>query len=1098
MKKKTIPNPFYHKRTKSNYLLIMKLSIVLLLVGMLQASASLYSQNVRLNISLSDKTIKDVFREIEKQSKFHFLYNDDFVDLDRVVTLNMNDSRVEDILRTLFERADVTFKVLDNNLIVITPSEIVAFQQIRVTGTITDVETGEPLPGVNILVEGTTIGVVSDFDGKYSIEVPSNDKTLVFSYVGYNTQKVAMAGKSVIDVALVADVKALEEVVVVGYGVQRRADVTGAAARLTEANMNKAVATSPVEMMQGRVSGVNISQNNGEPGGGMSVRIRGSHSIRAGQEPLYVIDGVPLDNADLTPAGGSASGITGSANKNPISFLNPDDIESIDVLKDASSTAIYGARGANGVVLITTKKGKQGEGTLTYDGYMGVSSLREKLPILSADQFRSYRKPDGSALEDLGASNDWQDEIFRNSTVQSHTVTYGGGTDKHTYRASLGYQNQEGIVRTTGMEKINGKIQVTQKAFKDKLLLTGNLIASNMKDRRAPIGETGGYEGDVILTALKLNPTYPIYNPDGTYFQYSTTQRNPLAMLNLTNDITLTDHVIANVSAEYEIVKNFKYKLNVGFDRAVAERRVNQDNELSYLPNNGEANINSVNANNRLIENFVTYTGKIGEDHNLTLLGGHAYQYFRVSGSELNVNGFTVEDILYTNNLRYGNFSTANTNSYANENELQSFFGRVNYSFRDKYLFTFTGRVDGSSRFGEDNKYGFFPSGAFAWRISEEDFMSSSNTINNLKLRLGWGKTGNQEIPNTISLLAVGTNASANGYFNGTLSPGITFLRTPNPNIKWETTIQTDIGLDFGLFDDRLSGTIDFFRKETKDVLLEITASLAPTTTQWQNVEDLRILNNGVEVGLNGVLVKSEDFTWDAGLNFSYIKNEVKDLPITLIETGNASGQGLTGTRVQIITNNQPIGTFYGRVFQGFDANGLSIYKKDNNGAEVLEYLGSALPDYTYSFNTKFQFKSFDLSMFWYGMQGNKVYNNTANALFVKGSLNSGANVTEAVRNSSESVSNSNAFSSRFIEDGSFLRLSNVTLGYTLKSKAIPWLDMARFYVTGNNLLLLTDYSGFDPEVNTDANENGVPSLGINYTNYPRARTFTFGVSLQF
>jgi iron complex outermembrane receptor protein len=1076
----------------------MKLSIVLLLVGMLQASASLYSQNVRLNISLNDKSIKDVFREIEKQSKFHFLYNDDFVDLDRVVSLSMNESRVEDILLTLFERANVTFKVLDNNLIVITPSEIGAFQQIRVTGTVTDSETGDPLPGVNIIVDGTTVGVVTDIDGRYSIEVPSADGTLVFSFIGYSSQQVPLAGKNVIDIVLVPDIQALEEVVVVGYGVQRRSDVTGATARLTEANMNKAVATSPVEMMQGRVTGVNISQNNGEPGGGMSVRIRGSHSIRAGQDPLYVVDGVPLDNADITPAGGSASGISGSANKNPISFLNPDDIESIDVLKDASSTAIYGARGANGVVLITTKKGKQGEGVLTYDGYTGVSSLREKLPILSAAEFKAYRTPDGSALEDRGSNVDWQDEIFRRAMIQSHTVTYGGGTDKHTYRASLGYQNQEGIVKTTGMNKVNGKIQVTQKAFKNRLLLTGNLIASHIKDRRAPIGETGGYEGDVILTALKLNPTYPIYNPDGSYFQYSTTQRNPIAMLNLTNDITLTDHIIANMSGELDIFKGFKYKLNVSFDRTVAERRVNQDNDLTYLPNNGEANINSITANSRLIENFVTYTTDIGDDHSLTVLGGHAYQYFMVTGSELNVNGFTVEDILYTNNLRYGNFSNANTNSYASENELQSFFGRINYGFRNKYLFTFTGRADGSSRFGKEQKYGFFPSGAFAWRLSEEDFLKSNNTVNNLKLRVGWGRTGNQEIPNTISLLAVGTNASANGYFNGTLSPGITFIRTPNPSIRWETTTQTDIGLDFGMFGDRLNGTIDFFHKVTKDVLLEITASLAPTTTQWQNVKDLQIVNNGIEVGLNGVIVKSDNFTWDAGLNFSYIKNEVQDLPITLIETGNASGQGLSGTRVQIITNNQPIGTFYGRVFQGFDSNGLSVYKEDANGQEVLEYLGSALPDYTYSFNSKFQYGNLDLSMFWYGMNGNKVYNNAANALFVKGSLNSGSNVTKDVRNSSESVSNSNAFSSRFIEDGSFLRLSNVTLGYTLKSKAVPWLNMARIYVTGNNLLLFTDYSGYDPEVNSDANENGVPSLGINYTNYPRASSYTVGISLQF
>lgn len=1095
MKKKWIFY-YYPSNWKTNKLLcVMKIASLLTLVCTLNISASVYSQNTKFSYDFRGKTVREVFTILEKNSNFRFFYNDNFNYIDQKVDIIAKDENVEEILSKMLSSSDMTYRVLDNNLVVLTPLE--NMQVLKIKGRVTDSQ-GMGLPGVNIVVKGTTIGTTTDSEGNYSIDVSDPNSTLVFSYVGFVSQEIVIQGKGVIDITLTEDIKSLEEVVVVGYGVQRKSDLTGATNRLTEANMNKAMATSPIEMMQGRVSGVNISQNNGEPGGGMSVRIRGSNSIRSGQDPLYVIDGVPLDNADITPDGGSASGISGSANKNPISFLNPDDIESIDILKDASSTAIYGARGANGVVLITTKKGKKGEGTVSYDGYTGVSTLREKIDILSASEFRAYRKPDGSALVDMGANNDWQDEVFRRAITQSHTLTYGGGTDKHTYRASLGYLNQEGIVKTTDLEKINGKIQVSQKMLKDKLNITGGIIASHMKDRRAPIGETGGYEGDVILTALKLNPTYPIYNTDGTYYQNSTTQRNPLAMLNLTNDVTLTDHLIANISGEYEILKDLKYKLNMGFDRTVAERRVNQDNELTYLPNHGEANINAISANNKLIENYVTYTKQFADVHNITLLAGHAYQYFKVAGSRLNVTGFTVEDILYTDNLNYGNFSTANTSSYATENELQSFFGRINYNFKEKYLFTFTGRYDGSSKFGENNKYGFFPSGAFAWRLSEESFMKSISAVNNLKLRIGWGRTGNQEIPNKISLMAVGTTSSANGFFNGSLTPGITFLRTPNPNIQWETTTQTDFGLDFGLFGDRISGTLDIFHKQTQDVLLEITSSLAPTSTQWKNVPDLKIINNGLELGLNGIIIKKQGLTWDAGFNISYIKNNVKDLPVTLIETGNASGQGLTGTRVQIITNDKPIGTFYGRVFQGFDSNGISIYKKDAKGQEVLEDLGSALPDYTYSFNTKVQYKNFDFSMFWYGQQGNKVYNNTANALFVKGSLNSGANVTKSVLESKESVSNSNAFSSRFIEDGSFLRLSNLTLGYTIRTKSIKWLDMARVYVTGNNLLLITDYTGYDPEVNADASQNGVPAIGINYTNYPRSRTFTFGVSLQF
>jgi iron complex outermembrane receptor protein len=1098
MKKKHFWESYSHFSINLRKLLfIMKLTILLMCVLTFNVSASVYSQSSRLTLEVKDKSIREVLKTIEKQSQFRFFYNDEFTDLNKAVSVAVDNMPISEILSQVFDDTQVTFKVLENNFVVITPNTVL---QQKVTGTVTDASTGEAIIGANILVEKTTIGVVTDVNGKFSLDVSKSDAVLVVSFLGYNTERIVLSGQSALDIKLIPEITKLDEVVVVGYGVQRKADVTGASSRLTESNMNKAVATSPIEMMQGRISGVNISQNNGEPGGGMSVRIRGSSSIRSGQDPLYVIDGVPLDNANLTPAGStSVSGISGSAEKNPLSFLNPDDIESIDILKDASSTAIYGARGANGVVLVTTKKGKKGEGTITYDGYTGVSQIRKKLDILSAAEFRAYRKPDGTALTDMGANTNWQDEIFRSAITQSHTITYGGGTDKHTYRASLGYLNQEGIVKTTDIEKLNGKIQVSQKLFKDRLNITGNIVVSHVKDRRAAIGETGGFEGDVILNALKLNPTYPIYNSDGTYYQNSTTQRNPLAMLNLTNDVTSTDHLMGNISAEYEIIKGLKYKINVGFDRTVAERRINLNKDLSYLANHGEANINGVQANNKLIENYLTYTKKIGTDHNITLLAGHAYQYFSVAGSSLNVNGFTVEDILYTNSLGYGNFSTANTSSYANENELQSFFGRVNYSFKDKYLFTFTGRADGSSKFGTNNKYGFFPSGAFAWRLSEEDFMKSmSSVVNNLKIRIGYGKTGNQEIPNKLSLLIVGTASDANGYFNNKLTPGITFIQTPNPKIKWETTAQTDIGIDFGLFNDRISGTIDYFHKQTGDVLLQDPASLAPTSTAWGNISNLKIINSGVELGLNGTIVKKQNFSWEAGVNFSYIKNDVKDLPVTLIETGNASGQGLSGTRVQIITNNQPIGTFYGRVYEGLDANGISIYKKDAKGNDAMEYLGSALPDYTYSFNTRVQYRNFDFSMFWYGVQGNKVYNNTANALFVKGSLNSGANVTKTVANSSESPSNGNTFSSRFVEDGSFLRLSNMTLGYNFKVKSINWLDNARIYVTGNNLLLLTNYSGFDPEVNSDANQNGVPSLGINYTNYPRARTFTFGVSLKF
>ncbi|MBC8005160.1 MAG: SusC/RagA family TonB-linked outer membrane protein, partial [Verrucomicrobia bacterium] len=725
--------------------------------------------------------------------------------------------------------------------------------------------------------------------------------------------------------------------------------------------------------------------------------------------------------------------------------------------------------------------------------------IREKLDLLSASEFRSYTKADGTKLLDLGASTDWQDEIFATGITQSHNLSYGGGTEDFTYQTSLGYLDQEGIVGKTATQKLNGRIRVTQRALEGRLNLEGSLIASHVQDDRAAIGETGGYQGDLILSALKLNPTYPIFKEDGTYFLRANDQRNPVAMINLVDDETLTDRILANMSAEYQIIPNLNYRMNVGFDRTVAERRVNQNEELIYVRNKGEADINGITASNRLIENYLTYLMESGEEHSFNFLLGHAYQFFKVNTTEINVTGFTVDEVKYTDRLIYGNSSAATVTSTAIERELQSFFGRINYSYMDKYLLTLTGRLDGSSKFGENNKYGFFPSAALAWRISEEDFMEGNTLFSNLKLRLGWGLTGNQEIPEKISQLLVGTQSDANGYFNGRPIPGLAYLRTPNPDIKWETTIQTNVGLDFGFLENRFSGTIDFFNKKTKDVLLQIPGKQpSPANTQWLNVPDLEIINNGIEIGLDGKLIDQQDLSWEVGFNFSYIKNEVKKLPVTLIETGVASGQGLSDTRVQIITNGQPVATFYGLVFQGLDENGISIYKKDANGVNVKEYLGSALPDFTYSFNTALKFKDFDFSMFWYGSGGNKVYNNAANALFFKGPLNNGFNVIKEVFSSPESPTNSNAFSSRFIEDASFLRLSNVTIGYSFNTTAINWVKSARVYVTGNNLLVFTDYSGFDPEVNVDANENDVPSLGIDFTTFPKPRTFTFGVNLQF
>jgi len=1084
---------------------IRKMKLTFLLTFLVIASFGNSFSQVTLSLNFKNANIRDVLATIEKKTDYIFIYKDDVLYGTKEISGDFQDAKFDEVLKSICAQSNVDYEVRDRQIILkekvtVMVSDLQQPQKKEISGIVKDSK-GEPIPGATVLVKGTTIGITTDMDGKFQLSVPVDAKVLIVSFIGMKAQEMTLSGKTSFLIALEEEAYAIDEVVAVGYGVQRKSDLTGATNRLSEKDMVKTLASSPVEMIQGRIAGVNITQNSGEPGAGMTVRIRGASSIRSGQEPLYVVDGIPLDNSNLTPTGGTAAGYGSGGNKNPLGFINPEDIESIDILKDASSTAIYGARGANGVVLVTTKKGKKGESKITVDSYMGVSTIREKMNMLSADQFRAYTRADGAKLLDKGASTDWQNQIFRSAVTQNHALGLSGGSDRSSYHFSLGYLDQQGIIHNSDMKKLNASMKLTQKAFNDKLLLTASLMASQQEDTRMPISEASGsgYEGDLIITALKSNPTFPIYNADGTYFQYTTAQRNPVAMMNLVDDRTNTLRVVANISAEYEIIKGLKYKLNIGLDKANAERRVNQDNQLTYLANHGQANINGLTATNKLIENYVTYATKFGTDHSFNFLLGHSYQNFSGNTNNLYVYGFTVQGIKYTDNLGYGNFSSSVSSSSAYERELQSFFGRVNYALRDRYLMTFTVRRDGSSKFGTNNKYGNFPSAALAWRMMEEDFMKNVNLFSNLKVRLGWGLTGNQEIPDKISLMSVGTATNANMLSNGNLIPGITFNRTPNPDIKWETTNQINFGIDFGFLKDRLSGTIDLFNKKTTDVLLEIASKdPAPTSTQWQNVPGLEIKNNGIEIGLTGVMIEKPGLKWDATFNVARIKNKVSGLKTAPILTGAASGQGLSGTFTQEIANDQPIGSFYGMVFEGFDSSGLGIYKKDANGTIVKEFLGSALPDFTYSLSSSLTFKGFDASMFWYGTQGNKVYNNTANALFLRGPLENSGNVRADIATNSESPSNSNAFSSRFIEDGSFLRLANITIGYTFNTKSIKWLSKLRVYATGNNLLLITNYKGFDPEVNINASNNNVPSLGVDYSTFPKSRTFTFGVNLQF
>ncbi|WP_211337958.1 TonB-dependent receptor [Mangrovibacterium diazotrophicum] len=1076
----------------------MKLTSIFLFFSVMAIAGRSYSQETSFDLSMKNATIIDVFDEIERITEFGFLFKTDQLDLDKRYNLDLKDANIEQLMKKVLDPNEYNYQIIDRNIVVSrVESKTSQPAQQKVSGTVVD-SSGEGLPGVSVLIKGTTTGTITDIEGKFSFDALPDDVTLVFSFIGMRVQEVAVAGQKSLNVVMQDETFGINEVVAIGYGSVKKKDVTGAVSSLKAEDFNRGVSVSPTDLIQGRVAGVNITSNGGEPGAGVSVQVRGANSIRSGQEPLYVIDGIPLDITDAQPEGASTTGVGDAASKNPLNFLNPDDIESIDILKDASATAIYGSRGANGVVLVTTKKGKKGQAKATYSGYTGVSVLPHQYDVLSADEYNAARADLDLASDDKGASTNWQDEIFRTAVTSSHSLSLTGGSENSNYRASLGYLNQEGIIKKTGMEKYSGRLAFGAKTFNDRLNIEIGLTASRVNDQRAPLGETGGVEGDLLLSALKLNPTYPVFNEDGTYYQLSDQVRNPVAMIDLTDDNTQTDRVLGSLSATLDILKGLQYKVNLSTDQTKATRKVTQDAQLSYMSDEGTATIGNVELSSNMIENYLMYKMDLNEIHKFDFLGGFSYQKFRIYSYYMSESGFETSDIDNLYDLTLGKYTQATTGSDITVNELQSFFGRVNYNLKNKYLLTANFRADGSTKFGENNKYGYFPSAAFAWQMSEEGFVKNIEAISNLKMRMGWGITGNQEITSKISQATLGSVTGAVLDGGSTLTPGYTLTRTPNPDLKWEKTTQYNWGLDFGLWKGRLSGTIDLYYKNTTDVQMEVSTKMpAPTSTYWTNM-DMNIINKGLEISLDGVIISKKDFKWSANVNFSTINNMVKNMDVSKIPTGYPSGPGITGTPSQYIINNEPLGTFWGMTFLGFDENGESIFETDENGDEVEGVIGNALPDFTYNFSTSVVWKQLDFTLNFNGVHGNDIYNNLANIMDQMSLFSSGWNVTPDALTRGESTSNVLNYSSRFIEDGSYLRLSNATLGYTFKLPNQKYFSRLRAYASGNNLFVITKYSGYDPEVNTTRVSNGVPALGIGWTNYPKARTFTVGVNVEF
>lgn len=1022
-----------------------------------------------------------------------------------------------------------------------------ALQAQRVTGKVTAAEDGLPLPGVNILIKNTTEGTITDVDGNY--EIPAGrGATLVFSYIGYESREVVVESEAVINVVLSTASAVLKDIVVVAYGTVKKSDLTGSVSSVSGEELNRIAPVSLDQALQGRAAGVQVTQVSGRPGGETSIRIRGSSSINAGNEPLYVVDGMLItsDNGQTNAGGAAGSSLNG------LSSISPSDIERIEILKDASATAMYGSRGANGVVLITTKRGKAGKSSLNFDTYFGMQEVTKKLDMLNGVEFANYMNEysleSGLPLdaryiipEKFEKATDWQEAIFRRAPMQSYQLSALGGSESTQYSISGGYYKQDGIILNSDFERFNLRTNLDQK-ISNRLKTGASIGISYVNSRGVLTGAqspgTGVLLPGATISALLFPPTLPVLDSTvaGGYTFEDDRGRNignPVADARETDNISHNFRVIANTYGELKLAEGLNLKASAGIDGfSVKENRFVPNFLKRTEPNNGDAVVATVNGYTWLTEFTLNFDRTFANRHAVNALAGTTFQGFRserLFAFALNFND---------NRTGWHNLGAALNPQPPATGELEwgiiSYLGRVNYTYNNKILLTLTGRVDGASKFGANNKYGFFPSGSLAWKLHEEDFIKNLSVFYSLKTRLSYGVIGNQEISPYASLATVGPIGQ--GVFNNT-EPyiGQEPLRYPNPGLRWERTNQFDFGLDAEFLNGRLGATFDIYQKQTTDLLL---FTPIPTTSGFSgylsNIGSLR--NWGFEAVLSSRNLTGA-FTWQTDFNFSLNRNE-----ITKLSSDNdifVPGVLQVPAGWSILRVGQPIGTFFGLVsdgiFQSDEEAATSPHLKaqnpkagdrkykDLNGRDAQGRLtgqpdgvideadrtiiGDANPDFTWGMTNSFTWKNFDLSIFVQGVHGIDIVNAY---LFEIGSLNAETNVLREFYNNRWTPQNPgneypkinpaerNVFSDGQVEDGSFIRIKNITLGYALPASLLQRARMSRLriYASVNNLLTFTKYRGYDPEVNAFGQSNLLQ--GIDYGGYPLARTIIGGVQVGF
>jgi TonB-linked SusC/RagA family outer membrane protein len=1079
----------------------MKIFLFLTLIGVANATASIFPQNGYVSLDLKNVSVYEAVHEIAMQTDHMFIMNEGDSESENRVTVKLKNVSLEMAMSKVLQNTEMEYSIVEN-YILLSPTdkkqEVLATPEpqdpVKVRGRVTYKADKSPLPGVNVYVQGTTIGVASDSDGFFELEVPDNADTLVFSLVGMKTVKIAIEQKIEINVEMEDENIGLEELVVVGYGTESKKLLTSSISTINTGQMKEIPVQTLDGAMAGKTTGVYVYQNSGTPGAGMSVRIRGNSSITAGNQPLYVIDGVPMVTGDYGQIGFSGQGI------NAVSDLNPNDIESISILKDASATAIYGARATNGVVLITTKKGKSEKTAINFNSYYGFQQPVKLLKMMNAKEWKIYRnelKTNEGGLPIFSDENiakneidtDWLDEVFRTSSIASVDLSASGGNEKTNYYIGGTYSYDEGILIGTDYQRFSGRVNLDHRVNKWLKIGTSLGLSNSINNR---------VEGDQSLNgplpnAITLPSIYPVYNSDGTYNEDGP-YANPVSIANQSTNNANSFRNIGNAYLDIRLMPELSFNTKFGLDYLDL-------NEHSYDPittrqgerYNGVGISAGTRVTNLVTNNTLSYIKTINNTHNLDAMLGYSFEKFVERSNFIRGTDFPNENFEYL--VSAANITDASSSYY--QQRTNSFFGRIKYNYDNRYLLAFTGRYDGSSKFGPNNKYGFFPAASVAWRISEESFFDVE-AISDFKLRASYGLTGNDGIP-SFSFMGLYTG-SAN-YNN---EPGIRPSQLPNPDLKWESTSQLNFGLDMGFIKDRIIFNVDVYAKKTKDLLLDRPISATSGFTFiTANIGELQ--NMGIELALTTENITKDHFTWQSVLNYSMNRNKVTKLyngqPLLDIGRGNNS-----------VIEGEPLGVFYGYESLGVDPSTGDIVFRDIDGdGEITSadrsVIGDPNPDFIGGLNNILSYKQFTFSFFLQFTYGNDIFNGSRIYIeSLKGEDNQLQIVDERWQQPGDRTTipratltdpnNNNRESSRFVEDGSYLRFKEVSLSYNFSERVLERLNLQnlKLYITSRNLLTFTPYSGMDPEVNYAGDD--ILRLGTDFFTYPQARSFIFGISI--